>query len=51
MNKVELIEELRTMDEVTLLELLEVDAQDLIDAFIDKITENQSKLIKFVNDN
>ena len=51
MNKIELIEELRLIDEVTLLELLQVDTQDLIDAFRDRIEENQGKLIKYINDN
>lgn len=49
-NKAELIEELKHLDEVTLLELLDIDTQDLIDAFLDKIEENQSKLIKHIND-
>ncbi len=50
MNKFELIDELRHIDEVTLLELLNIDTQDLIDAFLDRIEENQSKLIKHIND-
>lgn len=50
MNKLELIEELKQIDEVTLLELLNIDTQDLIDAFLDKIDENQGKLIKHIND-
>jgi predicted component of type VI protein secretion system len=50
MNKIELIDELKLLDEVTLLELLEIDTQDLIDAFRDKIEENQSKLIKHLYD-
>ena len=32
MNKVELIEQLRMVDEITLLELLEISTEDLIDA-------------------
>jgi hypothetical protein len=50
MSKLELIEELKQIDEVTLLELLQIDTQDLIDAFLDKIDENQSKLIKHLNE-
>lgn len=50
MNKIELIEELKHVDEITLLELLNIDTQDLIDAFLDRISENQSKLIKYIND-
>lgn len=51
MNKFELIEELKHVDEITLLELLNIDTQDIIDAFLDRIEENQSKLIKYINDN
>lgn len=51
MNKIELIEELRLIDEVTLLELLQIDTQDLIDMFRDRIEENQGKLIKYLHDN
>lgn len=51
MNKLELIEELRKVDEITLLELLEIDSVELIDAFLDKIDENQSKFIQYLNDN
>ncbi len=50
MNKFELIEELKHVDEITLLELLNIDTQDIIDAFLDRIEENQSKLIKHIND-
>ena len=49
-NKIELIAELRKIDEVTLLELLEINADDLVDAFLDKIDENQSKLLKHLYD-
>lgn len=51
MNKIELIEELRLIDEVTLLELLNISTQDLIDAFLDRIEEKQGKLIKYLHDN
>ena len=39
MGYIELIDELRKVDEVTMLELLDLEAQDLIDAFPDKIKE------------
>ena len=39
MGYIELIDELRKVDEVTILELLDLEAQDLIDAFPDKIKE------------
>lgn len=51
MNKIELIAELRKIDEVTLLELLQLTSDDLVDAFLDKITENQGKLLQYVYDN
>jgi hypothetical protein len=50
MDKIELVEELQYVDEVTLLELLGLSTQDLIDNFLDKIDENQGKLIKFLNE-
>ncbi len=51
MNKIELIENLRLLDEITLMELLNLTSDDLVDAFLDKITENQGKLIQFIYDN
>lgn len=39
MNRVELIEELRKLDEITLLELLEINSNDLVDVFLDKIND------------
>ncbi len=51
MNKTELIESLRRLDEITLMELLNLTSDDLVDAFLDKITENQGKLIQFIYDN
>ena len=50
-NKFELIEQLRQLEETTLLELLELTADDLVDAFLDKIDDNQAKLIKYIHDN
>lgn len=44
----ELYEELRKMDEITLMELLEITSEELVDAFIDKIEDNKWKLIKYV---
>lgn len=39
MNYFDIIEKLRQVDEVTLLELMDVEADDLVDAFPDKIKE------------
>ena len=46
----ELIEALRSLDEVTLLELLDVKSDDLVDAFLEKIEDNYSKLSRFIYD-
>jgi hypothetical protein len=51
MNKTELIDELRKIDELTLIELLQLTSDDIVDAFLDKIEENQGKLIKYMYDN
>jgi hypothetical protein len=39
MGLIELIEKLRDVDEVTILELLDIEADALVDAFPDKIRE------------
>lgn len=41
MDKAELLEKLRKLDEVLLLELLDVKSEDIIDAFLDKIEERE----------
>lgn len=46
MNKIELIQELKHLDEVTLLELLEINSEDLVDAFLDKIDERIEYIYK-----
>lgn len=46
----ELIAQLREIDEVTLLEILEITSEELIDAFLDKIVENKDKLFKYVSE-
>jgi hypothetical protein len=51
MSRSELIAELRKIDEVTLLELLALTSDDLVDAFLDKITEHQGKLLQYLYDN
>jgi nucleoid DNA-binding protein len=38
-NKIELIEVLKKTDEVSLLELLEITSEDIVDAFLDKIND------------
>ncbi len=39
MNKASLLEKLRKTDEVSLIELLNISSEDLVDAFLDKIDE------------
>lgn len=39
MSKLELLQLLRCEDETTLLELLDIKADDLVDAFLDKIDD------------
>lgn len=51
MNKLELLEVLRTTDELTLLEILEVTSSDLVDRFLDKIDDNIDKLYKVAFEN
>lgn len=46
----ELITELRNLDEVTLLEILGVTSDDLVDAFLDRIQEDQIKLTRYMID-
>ena len=46
----EIIEELRKLDEVTVLELLEINTDDLVDAFLDKIEDNKTKVLNWLYD-
>jgi hypothetical protein len=41
-NKLELLEKLRKLDEVLLMELLEITSDDLVDNFLDKIDDKLS---------
>jgi hypothetical protein len=49
-NKYELLEYLRTLDEVTLVEILEISSKDLVDSFLDKIEDNQEKLYALIRE-
>jgi len=51
MDRYELIEELRKTDEITILELLEINSQDLIDQFLDKIEDKEPMLVRYFSDN
>ena len=50
MSKTELLELLRKEDEWTLLELLEVNSEDIVDAFPEKIQENLERIYRHYND-
>ena len=50
MNKVELLDVLRSMDEVTLMELLEITSDELVDVFLDKIEDNIDKVYDKVSE-
>jgi len=43
-------EALLRMDEVALLELLDIQSSDLVEAFSDKIEEHLEKLLKEINE-
>jgi hypothetical protein len=41
---------LKQLDEITLLEVLDITAEDIVERFIDKIEENYDNLEKELND-
>jgi len=43
MDKFELLDALRRLDEITLMELLEVTSDDLVDRFLDRIEDDIDK--------
>lgn len=46
----ELKERLAALDEVTLMEVLDIYSDELVEAFEDRIEENQDKLKRILND-
>ena len=46
----ELKEKLSELDEVSLMELLDIHSDELVEAFEDKIEEEQDKLKRMLND-
>lgn len=46
----ELKEKLKRIDEVTLLELLNIDSNDIVERFYDIIEDNQQKLKRMIDD-
>lgn len=49
MEYLELLDELKHVDEVTLMELLEITSEDMVEKFSDKINENLDRLYKHLN--
>lgn len=47
---VEVIERLKRLDEITLLEVLEISTEDLLDRFIDKVEERFDELEEDLSD-
>lgn len=50
MDKAELIEYLHSVDEVTLVELLNLTSTEIVDAFLDKIDERKEYIYKSIED-
>jgi arsenate reductase-like glutaredoxin family protein len=49
-DKYELIEYLRNLNEVALVELLNLTSTDIVDAFLDKIDERKEYIYKSIED-
>ena len=49
MEYLDLLDELKHVDEVTLMELLEITSEDMVEKFSDKINENLDRLYKHLN--
>jgi len=47
---VELAEKLKRLDEITLLEILEISSEDLVERFADTIEEKYDELLEKVED-
>jgi hypothetical protein len=47
----QLLDWLKSQEETVLLELLQLKSEDLVDAFIDKIIEDQDKFIRIYVEN
>lgn len=46
---VEIAEKLKQFDEITLLEVLEINAEEIVERFMDRVEDNQDKLRKAVD--
>lgn len=50
MNLNDLNQELRKLDEITVMELLGITSDDLVDAFFENVELHEDRLIKYFND-
>lgn len=50
MNQLELLKKLRNLDELSLVEVLGVTSDDIVDAFLDRISEKEEELEEQVRD-
>lgn len=50
MDHAELLEKLKTLDEVLLLELLEITSEQIVDAFLDQIGERETYIRHEIKD-
>lgn len=50
MNQLELLKKLRDLDELSLVEVLGVTSDDIVDAFLDRISEKEEELEEQVRD-
>ena len=50
MSRIELVEKLRKVDEVLLLELLDITSDEIVDRFIDKIVDNELRIRKEIEE-
>lgn len=48
---VEMLEKLKRMDEVTIMEILEISTEDLLDRFVDRVEEKFDYLEEDLNEN
>jgi len=46
----DIIDKLKQFDEITLLELLDISSEDLLERFIDKVENNFEQLEDLIND-
>lgn len=50
MSYTELVERLREIDELTLLEILEINSDDIVDAFLDRIVDYENRIRRVISE-